>query len=130
MIYKKIPFILLFVCFSSFSQVFKKYKITEDQLDDSLLIIGDNPIIITSKSKSQFQDFITHKLKRKQTLEEISKLYNVSKEVLISFNNYDNKKIKKGIIIKIPISSIINKNLNDIKNVKQYKVLENEGKST
>lgn len=150
MIYKKIPFILLFVCFSSFSQVFKKYKITEDQkvedfcknmqmsfhdykllnpkLDDSLLIIGDNPIIITSKSKSQFQDFITHKLKRKQTLEEISKLYNVSKEVLISFNNYDNKKIKKGIIIKIPISSIINKNLNDIKNVKQYKVLKNEGK--
>ena len=150
MIYKKILFILLFVCFSSFSQVFKKYKITEDQmvedfcknmqmsfhdykllnpkLDDSLLIIGDNPIIITSKSKSQFQDFITHKLKRKQTLEEISKLYNVSKEVLISFNNYDNKKIKKGIIIKIPISSIINKNLNDIKNVKQYKVLENEGK--
>ncbi|MCH1548093.1 MAG: LysM peptidoglycan-binding domain-containing protein [Flavobacteriaceae bacterium] len=150
MIYKKISFILLFVSFTCFSQDFTKYKITEDQkvedfckimqmsfhdykllnpnLNDSLLFKGDKPIIINMSFDSQLPNTIRHKVKRKQTLESISNLYNVSKELLISFNDLKQKNLKKGTIIEIPTNSILNNNSTNINKLKQYKVIEKEGK--
>ncbi|MGY8918885.1 MAG: LysM peptidoglycan-binding domain-containing protein [Flavobacteriales bacterium] len=93
------------------------------------LKIGDQIIIPKNQvSIIDENNYILHKVRRKQTLVKISNLYNVSLEMLVKYNNLSNDKLKKGSLIKIPTESLISYN-SEIKNkVKYYRVLAKEGK--
>ncbi|MDE0966579.1 MAG: LysM peptidoglycan-binding domain-containing protein [Flavobacteriaceae bacterium] len=149
---KKIYFLILFFAYGNiFSQNFYTQTIKKNQsidlfcLDNSitlfdfsalnpkfnqqLLNIGDE--IITIKNQDNFineNDFIFHKVKRKQTLEKISNLYNVNIDVLRKYNNLTSFKLIKGSIIKIPSESIVSQNNEKPNKVKYYEVLAKEGK--
>ena len=152
MLNKNIYFLILFFGYGNiFSQTFYKQTIKKNQsidlfcLDNSitlfdfsalnpnfnqeLLNIGDE--IITTKNQDNFineDDFIFHKVKRKQTLEKISNLYNVNIDVLKKYNNLTSFKLIKGSIIKIPSESIVSQNYEKANKVKYYEVLAKEGK--
>ena len=149
---KNICFLILFFGYGNiFSQNFYKQTIKKNQsidlfcLDNSitlfdfsalnpnfnqqLLNIGDE--IINVKNQDNFineDDFIFHKVKRKQTLEKISNLYNVNIDVLKKYNNLTSFKLIKGSIIKIPFESIVSQNYEKANKVKYYEVLAKEGK--
>ena len=93
------------------------------------LKIGDQIIIPKNQvSIIDENNYISHKVRRKQTLVMISNLYDVSLEMLVKYNNLSNDKLKKGSLIKIPTEALISYN-SEIKNkVKYYRVLAKEGK--
>jgi LysM repeat protein len=93
------------------------------------LKIGDQIIIPKNQvSIIDENNYILHKVRRKQTLLKISNLYDVSLEILVKYNNLSNDKLKKGSLIKIPTEALISYN-SEIKNkVKYYRVLAKEGK--
>lgn len=69
-------------------------------------------------------NFISHKIKRKQSLSEISSIYQVNESLILKYN--DGIGIKKNNILKIPI---IVKSSSSIENkLKLYRVKPKEGK--
>tara|TARA_B110000503_G_scaffold78545_1_gene120660 strand:+ start:6274 stop:8193 length:1920 start_codon:yes stop_codon:yes gene_type:complete len=150
--YKTKYFLILFFVYGNiFSQMFHKQIIEKNQpieifLENNSITSHDfsalNPNFIEKNLKIGDQiiipknqvsiidenNYILHKVRRKQTLVKISNLYNVSLEMLVKYNNLSNDKLKKGSLIKIPTESLISYN-SEIKNkVKYYRVLAKEGK--
>ncbi len=77
-------------------------------------------------NKSEQISFIIHKIKRKQTLSEISSIYGVSENLILKYNI--EIEIKRNNILKIPIDKVrINKS-NVVDKLKAYKVKPKEGK--
>ncbi|MDC1493001.1 LysM peptidoglycan-binding domain-containing protein [Flavobacteriaceae bacterium] len=149
---KKLYFLILFfVCGNIFSQTFQKYVIQTNQsieafcLDNSItffdfstlnptisdenLNAGDE-VIIPKKIDLILDniDFISHKVKRKQTLKKISNLYSVDVEIIKKFNNLSSDKLVKGLIIKIPLNIISSNDGVGFNMVKYYEVQAKEGK--
>ena len=143
--------ILFFVYGNVFSQMFHKQIIEKNQpieifLENNSITSHDfsvlNPNFIEKNLKIGDQiiipknqvsiidenNYILHKVRRKQTLLKISNLYDVSLEMLVKYNNLSSDKLKKGSLIKIPTEALISYN-SEIKNkVKYYRVLAKEGK--
>ena len=77
-------------------------------------------------NKSEQISFIIHKIKRKQTLSEISSIYGVSENLILKYNI--EIEIKRNNIIKIPVKKArINKS-NVVDKLKAYTVKPKEGK--
>ena len=77
-------------------------------------------------NKSEQISFIIHKIKRKQTLSEISSIYGVSENLILKYNI--EIEIKRNNILKIPIEKRrINKS-NVVDKLKAYTVKPREGK--
>ena len=77
-------------------------------------------------NKSEQISFIIHKIKRKQTLSEISSIYGVSENLILKYNI--EIEIKRNNILKIPIEKVrINKS-NVVDKLKAYTVKPKEGK--
>jgi LysM repeat protein len=150
--YKTKYFLILFFVYGNiFSQMFHKQIIEKNQpieiflenksitshdfsvlnpnFIEKNLKIGDQIIIPKNQvSIIDENNYISHKVRRKQTLVMISNLYDVSLEMLVKYNNLSNDKLKKGSLIKIPTEALISYN-SEIKNkVKYYRVLAKEGK--
>jgi len=150
--YKTKYFLILFFVYGNvFSQMFHKQIIEKNQpieifLENNSITSHDfsvlNPNFIEKNLKIGDQiiipknqvsiidenNYILHKVRRKQTLLKISNLYDVSLEILVKYNNLSNDKLKKGSLIKIPTEALISYN-SEIKNkVKYYRVLAKEGK--
>jgi len=76
--------------------------------------------------KSEQISFIIHKIKRKQTLSEISSIYGVSENLILKYNI--EIEIKRNNILKIPVKKArINKS-NVVDKLKAYTVKPKEGK--
>ncbi len=69
-------------------------------------------------------NFISHKIKRKQSLSEISSIYQVNESLILKYN--DGIGIKKNNILKIPI--IVKSNSSVENKLKLYRVKPKEGK--
>jgi len=69
-------------------------------------------------------NFISHKIKRKQSLSEISSIYQVNESLILKYN--DGIRIKKNNILKIPIIVKSNSSIED--KLKLYRVKPKEGK--
>ena len=77
-------------------------------------------------NKSEQISFIIHKIKRKQTLSEISSIYGVSENLILKYNI--EIEIKRNNILKIPVEKArINKS-NVVDKLKAYTVKPKEGK--
>ena len=77
-------------------------------------------------NKSEQISFIIHKIKRKQTLSEISSIYGVSENLILKYNI--EIEIKRNNILKIPVKKArINKS-NIVDKLKAYTVKPKEGK--
>ena len=77
-------------------------------------------------NKSEQISFIIHKIKRKQTLSEISSIYGVSENLILKYNIEIG--IKRNNILKIPVKKArINKS-NVVDKLKAYTVKPKEGK--
>lgn len=77
-------------------------------------------------NKSEQISFIIHKIKRKQTLSEISSIYGVSENLILKYNI--EIEIKRNNILKIPVKKArINKS-NVVDKLKAYTVKPKEGK--
>lgn len=77
-------------------------------------------------NKSDQISFIIHKIKRKQTLSEISSIYGVSENLILKYNI--EIEIKRNNILKIPVKKVrINKS-NVVDKLKAYTVKPKEGK--
>ena len=81
---------------------------------------------LIENNKSEQISFIIHKIKRKQTLSEISSIYGVSENLILKYNI--EIEIKRNNILKIPIDKVrINKS-NVVDKLKAYIVKPKEGK--
>ena len=81
---------------------------------------------LIKNNKSEQISFIIHKIKRKQTLSEISSIYGVSENLILKYNI--EIEIKRNNILKIPIDKVrINKS-NVVDKLKAYTVKPKEGK--
>ena len=81
---------------------------------------------LIENNKSEQISFIIHKIKRKQTLPEISSIYGVSENLILKYNI--EIEIKRNNILKIPIDKVrINKS-NVVDKLKAYTVKPKEGK--
>ena len=76
----------------------KKLNYTDDDLEK--IIIMNEKVKICVKDDFDENDFINHKIQKKQTIESISSMYDISKQ-LINYYNPDIN-IKKNNILKIP----------------------------
>ena len=77
-------------------------------------------------NKSEQISFIIHRIKRKQTLSEISSIYGVSENLILKYNI--EIEIKRNNILKIPVKKArINKS-NVVDKLKAYTVKPKEGK--
>ena len=77
-------------------------------------------------NKSEQISFIIHKIKRKQTLSEISSIYGVSENLILKYNI--EIEMKRNNILKIPVKKArINKS-NVVDKLKAYTVKPKEGK--
>ena len=148
----KFSFLLLFVCVNISSQTFHKEVIQTNQTIDSFcfdraissfdfsalnpnilnktLKVGDE-VIIPKKIDLIFDDsdYISHRVKRKQTLIKISNLYDVDINLIKKFNNLSSDKLDKGTSIKIPLLQLSTDSIKEIPNrVKYYVVKLKEGK--
>ncbi len=89
------------------------------------LFKGDLVRVFNSKAKDQSKiGFITHKIKRKQNLDQISVIYNISSDDILEYNK--NVIIKKNNIIRIPIKT--DRKLNVSNKLSRYVVNPKEGK--
>jgi hypothetical protein len=147
----KLFFLLLLFCANISSQTFQKEIIQTNQsvdsfcLDKSISIfdfstlnpnilvknlkIGDE-VIIPKNFELIFDDidFISHKVKRKQTLKNISELYDVDVKLLKRYNNLSSDKLEKGLSIKIPLFTVSTDAGKILNKVKYYEVKAKEGK--
>ena len=80
----------------------------------------------TENNKSEQTSFIIHKIKRKQTLSEISSIYGVSENLILKFNIEID--IKRNNILKIPIEKLRPNKSNIVDKLKAYTVKPREGK--
>ena len=147
----KLFFLLLLFCANIFSQTFQKEVIQTNQsidsfcLDKSISIfdfsalnpnillknlkIGDEVIIPKSFDLIYDDiDFISHKVKRKQTLKKISELYDVDVKLLKRYNDLSSDKLEKGLSIKIPLFTVSTEVGKILNKVKYYEVKAKEGK--
>ena len=53
--------------------------------------------------ENQNPNYIIHKVKWYEDLDEIAENYGVSKEEILSFNNIKKRKVKTGVVLKIPV---------------------------
>ena len=108
---------------------FTSSRFNYSKLDlEKKLISGDFIRIFESieNSKSEQISFIIHKIKRKQTLSEISSIYGVSENLILKYNI--EIEIKRNNILKIPVKKVrINKS-NVVDKLKAYTVKPKEGK--
>jgi len=89
------------------------------------LFKGDLVRVFNSKARDQSKiGFITHKIKRKQNLDQISVIYNISSDDILEYNK--NVIIKKNNIIRIPIKT--DRKLNVSNKLSRYVVNPKEGK--
>ena len=118
----KLSFLLLFICANIFSQTFQKEVIQTNQSIDSFCLdksisnfdfsvlnpnilvknlkIGDEVIIPKSVDLIDNDiDFISHRVKRKQTLEKISELYDVDVRLLKRYNDLSSDKLDHFCVI-------------------------------
>ena len=77
-------------------------------------------------NKSEQISFIIHKIKRKQTLSEISSIYGVSENLILKYNI--EIEIKRNNILKIPIEKRRTNKSNVVDKLKAYTVKPREGK--
>ena len=77
-------------------------------------------------NKSEQISFIIHKIKRKQTLSEISSIYGVSENLILKYNI--EIEIKRNNILKIPIEKRRTNKFNVVDKLKAYTVKPREGK--
>ena len=81
---------------------------------------------LIENNKSEQISFIIHKIKEKQTLQEISSIYGVSENLILKYNI--EIEIKRNNILKIPIDKVrINKS-NVVDKLKAYTAKSKEGK--
>ena len=81
---------------------------------------------LIENNKSEQISFIIHKIKRKQTLSEISSIYGISENLILKYNI--ETELKRNNILKIPIENVrINKS-NVVNKLKAYTVKPKEGK--
>jgi len=108
---------------------FTSSRFNYSKLDlEKKLISGDFIRIFESieNNKSEQISFIIHKIKRKQTLSEISSIYGVSENLILKYNI--EIEIKRNNILKIPVKKArINKS-NVVDKLKAYTVKPKEGK--
>ncbi len=108
---------------------FTSSRFNYSKLDlEKKLISGDFIRIFESieNNKSEQISFIIHKIKRKQTLSEISSIYGVSENLILKYNI--EIEIKRNNILKIPVKKVrINKS-NVVDKLKAYTVKPKEGK--
>lgn len=108
---------------------FTSSRFNYSKLDlEKKLISGDFIRIFESieNNKSEQISFIIHKIKRKQTLSEISSIYGVSENLILKYNI--DIEIKRNNILKIPVKKVrINKS-NVVDKLKAYTVKPKEGK--
>lgn len=76
----------------------KKLNYTDDDLEK--IIIMNEKVKICVKDDFDENDFINHKIQKKQTIESISSMYDISKQLINYYN--PNINIKKNNILKIP----------------------------
>ena len=108
---------------------FTSSRFNYSKLDlEKKLISGDFIRIFESieNNKSEQISFIIHKIKRKQTLSEISSIYGVSENLILKYNI--EIEIRRNNILKIPVKKArINKS-NVVDKLKAYTVKPKEGK--
>ena len=90
------------------------------------LVKGDSVRVFEKYGKNEYEQtsFITHKVKRKQSLSEIALIYGISENLILEYNK--GVTIKKNNTLQIP--RIVNVSFSLIDRLKLYKVNPKEGK--
>ena len=102
-------------------------RFNHSELDlDQKISTGDLVRVFKISKNNDLEDisFISHKIKRRQNLAQISSIYGVSESLILKYN--DGVEISKNNILKIP--RIIKSNLSKENRLKSYVVKPNEGK--
>lgn len=102
-------------------------RFNHSELDlDQKISTGDLVRVFKISKNNDLEDisFISHKIKRRQNLAQISSIYGVSETLILKYN--DGVEISKNNILKIP--RIIKSNLSKENRLKSYVVKPKEGK--
>ncbi len=102
-------------------------RFNHSELDlDQKISRGDLVRVFKISKNNDLEDisFISHKIKRRQNLAQISSIYGVSESLILKYN--DGVEISKNNILKIP--RIIKSNLSKENRLKSYVVKPKEGK--
>jgi len=102
-------------------------RFNHSELDlNQKISIGDLVRVFKISKNNDLEDisFISHKIKRRQNLAQISSIYGVSESLILKYN--DGVEISKNNILKIP--RIIKSNLSKENRLKSYVVKPKEGK--
>lgn len=102
-------------------------RFNHSKLDlDQKISTGDLVRVFKISKNNDLEDisFISHKIKRRQNLAQISSIYGVSESLILKYN--DGVEISKNNILKIP--RIIKSNLSKENRLKSYVVKPKEGK--
>ena len=83
-----------------FNPKFSNDRLNYKQDDLEKIILVNEKVKICIKDDYDENDLIDHKIQKKQTIESISSMYNISKELINYYN--PNINIKKNNILKIP----------------------------
>ena len=102
-----------------------RFNYSELDLDQKIST-GDLVRVFKISKNNDLEDisFISHKIKRRQNLAQISSIYGVSESLILKYN--DGVEISKNNILKIP--RIIKSNLSKENRLKSYVVKPKEGK--
>lgn len=102
-----------------------RFNYSELDLDQKIST-GDLVRVFKISKNNDLEDisFISHKIKRRQNLAQISSIYGVSETLILKYN--DGVEISKNNILKIP--RIIKSNLSKENRLKSYVVKPKEGK--
>jgi len=101
-------------------------RFNHSELDlDQKISTGDLVKVFKISKNNDLEDisFISHKIKRRQNLAQISSIYGVSESLILKYN--DGVEISKNNILKIP--RIIKSNLSKENRLKSYVVKPKEG---
>lgn len=82
----------------------------------------------SSNEKKSSQEFIRHKVEKKQTLFAISRKYNVTEEEITKFNPQIIKGLSEGAILQIPIPT--KNNQQEVEDKPEIKITEKQIKTT
>jgi len=102
-------------------------RFNHSELDlDQKISTGDLVRVFKISKNNDLEDisFISHKIKRRQNLAQVSSIYGVSESLILKYN--DGVEISKNNILKIP--RIIKSNLSKENRLKSYVVKPKEGK--
>ena len=108
---------------------FTSSRFNYSKLDlEKKLKVGDfiRILELIENNKSEQISFIIHKIKRKQTLSEISSIYGVSENLILKYNI--EIEIKRNNILKIPVKKVRIDKSNVLDKLKAYTVKPKEGK--